>query len=121
MFYFQFESVMNNEVEKYTKLCEKLEIKIPVDARELTGKSLLKRIMQSWIPVGDTLLQMIITHLPSPAKAQRYRVETLYNGPLDDEAAVAVRRCDPNGPLMMFVSKMVHASSSFRVFSLNST
>ncbi len=104
-----FDSVMNNEKEKYEKLLTKLDIKFPADAKELTGKPLLKRLMQSWIPVGDTLLQMIITHLPSPARAQRYRAETLYNGPLDDEAAVAVRRCDPSGPLMMFVSKMVRA------------
>ena len=27
---------------------------------------------------------MMIWHLPSPAKAQRYRVENLYEGPLDD-------------------------------------
>jgi len=112
-----FEACMNNEKEKYTKLVEKLDIKFPADAKELTGKALLKKLMQSWIPVGDTLLQMIITHLPSPAKAQRYRVENLYNGPLDDEAAVAIRRCDPNGPLMMFVSKMVPTSDQSRFFA----
>jgi len=112
-----FDSVMNNEKEKYEKLLTKLDIKFPADARELTGKPLLKRLMQSWVPVGDTLLQMIITHLPSPARAQRYRAETLYNGPLDDEAAVAVRRCDPTGPLMMFVSKMVPTADRSRFYA----
>jgi len=112
-----FESVMNNEKEKYEKLMVKLDIKCPADAKEMTGKALLKRLMQTWIPVGDTLLQMIITHLPSPAKAQRYRCETLYNGPLDDEAANSIRRCDPNGPLMMFVSKMVPTADRSRFYA----
>lgn len=46
--------------------------------------------MSRWIPAGDALMQMICTHLPSPVTAQRYRVELLYEGPQDDEAAVGV-------------------------------
>jgi elongation factor 2 len=34
---------------------------------------------------------MIIYHLPSPAFAQKYRVDTLYEGPLDDTYATAIR------------------------------
>jgi len=112
-----FESVMNNEKDKYMKMLDGLDVKIPVDAKEMTGKALLKRIMQTWLPLAETLLRMIVVHLPSPAKAQRYRAEKLYNGPLDDEAAVAVRRCDPNGPLMMFVSKMVPTSDRSRFYA----
>jgi len=63
--------------------------------------------MQKWLPASDALIEMIIDHLPSPRVAQKYRVENLYTGPLDDEYATAIRNCDPNGPLMMFVSKMI--------------
>jgi len=31
----------------------------------------------------------------------------LYEGPLDDECASAMRNNDPHGPLMMYISKMV--------------
>lgn len=34
---------------------------------------------------------MIIYHLPSPAFAQKYRVDTLYEGPLDDPYATSIR------------------------------
>lgn len=44
---------------------------------------------------------MVVAHLPAPKQAQRYRVENLYDGPMDDEAAMGIRHCDPNGPLMM--------------------
>lgn len=39
--------------------------------------------------------------------AQAYRAEKLYNGPIDDEAGMAIKLCSPEGPLMLFVSKMV--------------
>merc|ERR1712032_370410 len=41
-------------------------------------------------------------------------VENLYEGPLDDEAANAIRACDPAGPLMMYVSKMVPTADKGR-------
>ena len=54
---------------------------------------------------------MVVAHLPAPKLAQRYRVENLYDGPMDDEAAMGIRNCDPNGPLMMcllFIAGLFH-------------
>merc|ERR1711902_226710 len=70
------------------------------------GKPLMKAVMRNWLPAGDTMFQMITVHLPSPVTAQKYRADQLYEGPLDDEACVAMRNCDPNGHLMMYISKM---------------
>ena len=75
------------------------------------------RIMQAWLPAHEALLEMMIYHLPSPATAQVYRVETLYEGPLDDVYAQAIRTCDPNGPLMLYVSKMIPAQDKGRFFA----
>lgn len=49
--------------------------------------------MRTWLPAGEALLQMIAIHLPSPVVAQKYRMEMLYEGPLDDEAAVNIKVC----------------------------
>merc|ERR1712232_866406 len=83
------------------------------DEKELKGKALLKRVMQKWLPAGDTVLEMIVLHLPSPAKAQSYRVDTLYDGPLDDTTATAIRTCDTSegAPLCMYISKLSDVSS----------
>jgi len=59
----------------------------------------------------------MIFHLPSPAMAQKYRVENLYEGPLDDRYANAIRECDVDGPLMLYVSKMIPASDKGRFFA----
>ncbi|CAJ0962923.1 unnamed protein product, partial [Mesorhabditis belari] len=53
--------------------------------------------------------------LPSPVTAQKYRMEMLYEGPHDDEAAT----CDPNGPLMMYISKMLPTSGKGRFYAVS--
>lgn len=52
---------------------------------------LLQVVMRTWLPAGEALLQMIAIHLPSPVVAQKYRMEMLYEGPHDDEAAIGVK------------------------------
>lgn len=77
----------------------------------------MKKVMQKWLPAGDAVLEMIVLHLPSPREAQKYRTDMLYEGPLDDPLAVAMRGCDAAGPLMMFVSKMVPTSDPGRFYA----
>jgi elongation factor 2 len=112
-----FEVVMQVKKEECTKLIEKLGIKMTSEEKDLEGKPLLKVVMRKWLAAGDTLLQMICMHLPSPVTAQKYRMELLYEGPMDDDAAVAIKTCDPNGPLMMYISKMVPTSDKGRFYA----
>merc|ERR1712141_399378 len=49
--------------------------------------------------------------------AQKYRAENLYEGPLDGECCTAMKNCDPNGHLMMYISKMVPTSDKGRFFA----
>lgn len=115
-----FTSVMNNELTKTGKpkalnMAQNVGVNLTEEEKStLTGKPLLKRIMQKWLPAADAILEMIVVHLPSPATAQAYRVESLYDGPLDDEAANAIRTCDTSDgcPLMMYVSKMIPGSDN---------
>eukprot|EP00795_Rhopilema_esculentum_P006390 gene6390-11829_t len=115
--YKMFDAVMSHKKDVYNKLLEKLEIKLSSENREKEGKPLLKLIMQKWLPAGETLLQMITIHLPSPVTAQKYRMEMLYEGPLDDEAALGIKNCNPDGPLMMYISKMVPTADRGRFFA----
>lgn len=106
-----------DQKDKYEPMLEKLQIKLTQDERQLEGKPLMKRVMQIWLNAADTLLTMIVLQLPSPKTAQKYRVENLYEGPMDDEAAIAIRDCDPKGELMMYVSKMVPTSDKGRFYA----
>jgi len=112
-----FAAIMNENAEKTEKMLTTLGVVLKGEDKELVGKPLLKRVMQMWLPAGDALLAMICTHLPSPKKAQAYRVSNLYEGPMDDEAAKAIAACDRNGPLMMYISKMVPTNDKGRFYA----
>eukprot|EP00871_Galdieria_phlegrea_P003208 jgi/Galph1/3889/GphlegSOOS_G2550.1 len=105
---------MSDKVEDLDKILQGLGIKLTSEDRQLRQKQLMKRVLQKWLPADGALLEMMVMHLPSPAIAQKYRVENLYEGPLDDTAATAIRNCDPNGPLMVYISKMVPATDKGR-------
>lgn len=91
-----------SQLEKVTS-----SLGISMEANQtLTGKELAKLIMQTWIPAHLALLEIAVHHLPSPVQAQSYRLEHLYSGPLDDSTAQSIANCDPEGPLMIYISKM---------------
>jgi elongation factor 2 len=114
-----FDAIMNFKKEMTDKLLDKLEIKDKMKHEDLQqeGKPLMKVVMRTWLPAGEALFLMICIHLPSPVTAQRYRTDMLYEGPNDDAAAVAMKNCDPNGPLMMYISKMVPTSDKGRFYA----
>merc|ERR1719340_462571 len=116
---------MNFKKEQTEKLLGKLTTAtgklvkdvLKAEEKELEGKPLMKAVMRNWLPAGDAMFQMIVIHLPSPVTAQKYRAELLYEGPHDDAACIGIKNCDPDGPLMMYVSKMVPTSDKGRFYA----
>lgn len=105
---------MNDKVEDLNKLLTSLGIKLTAEDQALRQKPLMKRVLQKWIPADQALLEMMVLQLPSPAEAQKYRAELLYEGPPDDACCTGIRNCDPNGPLMLYISKMVPSTDKGR-------
>jgi len=94
-----------------------LGIVLKAEEKELKGKNLLKNVFQKWINSADMLLELIITKLPSPRKAQAYRAAHLYTGSIQDECGQAIKNCDPEGPLMVYISKMVPTTEKGRFYA----
>merc|ERR1711915_240803 len=123
--YMVFDAIMNFKKEQTEKLMSKLTTAsgkmvkdvLKTEEKELEGKPLMKAVMRNWLPAGDAMFQMICIHLPSPVTAQKYRAELLYEGPNDDAACVGIKNCDPQAPLMMYVSKMVPTSDKGRFYA----
>lgn len=109
-------AAMNNQVDKVTKMCKDLNIPMKSDELKLQGKHFMKNVFQKWINAAEALLEMIILKLPSPVKAQDYRAEHLYEGPTDDVTFNSIKKCDPNGPLSIFISKMIPDGGRFYAF-----
>jgi elongation factor 2 len=110
--------IMNNNKERAFKMMKALGIELKsVEKEELEGKQLLKRTFQVWINAADALLEMIVLRLPSPRVAQFYRASYLYEGPIDDVCGRAIKTCDQEGPVMVFISKMIPTADKGRFYA----
>jgi elongation factor 2 len=122
-----FDACLSKEAD--SKISEELEKKLrkikvfPIsNAETLTGKELYKNVMRQWMPLSRTLMKGLIYHMPDPIQAQKTRVDVLYTGPQQDSVYQGISRCDPLGPLVIFISKMLPSTGgkSFafgRIFS----
>jgi elongation factor 2 len=99
------------------KILTGLKIELKAEEKDLPTKKKLKCIMQHWLPAGQALLSMIVGHLPSPAAAQKYRAELLYTGPLDDAWGTSIKACNKDGPLVLYISKMVPTADKGRFYA----
>ncbi|MDT7891735.1 MAG: elongation factor EF-2 [Thermoproteota archaeon] len=73
-------------------------------------------------PLYEAILTMVIEHVPPPNVAQKYRIKKIWQGDLNTEIGKALLECDPDGPTIMAVTKVVedpHAGlvTTGRVFS----
>lgn len=108
---------MDSNIEAVLKMTNSLGIKLNTQEQELQSKHLVKVVFMKWLSAGETLMEMIVTKLPSPVVAQRYRSMNLYEGPIDDPCGQGMMNCDPNGPLMIYISKMVKTNDKGRFYA----
>eukprot|EP01080_Neovahlkampfia_damariscottae_P011992 gene11992-5393_t len=105
-----FDQVENEENEKLEKTLKKYSIKITEKTND--KKELLKTILMKFIPASEALLEMTVNHLPSPIESQRIRYKKLYTGDPNDKYSTSIKNCDPDGPLIIYISKMIPSSGS---------
>ena len=110
-------NIMDENHEVVDKMLGNLQITLKHEEKEKKGKALFKCVFQKWINAADALLEMIIMKLPSPKKAQNYRAAYLYEGPIDDPCGQGIKNCDREGPLMVFISKMVPTNDKGRFYA----
>ena len=58
-------------------------------------------------PLFEVILDMAITHLPTPMEAQKYRIPKIWHGDLDSEFGKDLVTCNPNGKLAFVITRIV--------------
>eukprot|EP01084_Bolivina_argentea_P238215 400215_1 len=103
------DAIMNGETEIYVPIINALELNIKPQELDACGscKEVLSLVMSRWLPANQCVLDLCADKLPSPLEAQRYRIPSLYTGPLDSQEARDMLSCNPDGSLSMYVSKMI--------------
>jgi len=54
-------------------------------------------------PLHQSILDMIVQHMPNPLDAQRYRIPKIWKGDVNSEIGKAMVECNDNGPVVMSV------------------
>ncbi len=62
------------------------------------------------LPIHMPLLNMIINKLPSPNRAQKYRMQKIWKGQIGSLAGLVLSKCNPEDPLIIGISKIVTKS-----------
>jgi len=65
-------------------------------------KELLKKS-----PAHVVVLDMVVRHLPNPIEAQKEKIKVIWKGDINSEVGKAMVNCDPKGPVVMMVTKIV--------------
>ncbi|KAL4568327.1 hypothetical protein LXL04_023936 [Taraxacum kok-saghyz] len=94
--------MQENEFEK-----DRIGVTLSEAEKEFMGIELMDRVMKKWLPAANALFDMVTFHLPSPHVAKIYRGDKLYTGPTSDSYSEAIKDCNPDGPLIAYVSKMI--------------
>merc|ERR1711957_1139609 len=111
------QKTMEGNKEVYEKMMNNIGLVLKGDEKDYQGKALFKCVFQKWINAADALIEMIVMKLPSPKKAQKYRAAYLYEGPADDECCRSIAECNKDGPLMIFISKMIPTNDKGRFYA----
>lgn len=111
-------AIMNKD-DKYLAMLDAMGVKLTEKdlSKCTTEKDIYRMAMRKFIPVAEAILYGVTYKLPSPIEAQKYRCVTLYDGPMNDECAEGIKNCDPNGPLVVYISKMIPVENGGRFYA----
>lgn len=115
---------IRNEKEKVPLICEKLGIKLTTrDLRHTDSRVQLQSLMVQWLPLSETVLNMVCSKLPSPKELPSDKVEKLMCSKIRDFSTYHSDTqklkedfldCDSSEdrPLIIFISKMFSVDKS---------
>jgi 116 kDa U5 small nuclear ribonucleoprotein component len=101
-----YSQVIGEDQKTLQKTCEELGISLKREQFTLDVQPLLKLILTQFFGKATGFVEMVVKHIPSPIDAAASKVEKIYTGPMNSDAAKAMVKCDPKGPLMIHITKL---------------
>ncbi|KAL0951768.1 hypothetical protein HGRIS_008440 [Hohenbuehelia grisea] len=113
-----YSTVLSEETETLKETLHTLGIQLKPIMYKMDVRPLLKAVLDQFFGPATGLVDLIVEHIPSPVENAAAKVEHTYTGPQSSDLAVSMRACDPQGPVMVQVSKLYHTTDaqSFRAF-----
>ncbi|EGG17824.1 U5 small nuclear ribonucleoprotein subunit [Cavenderia fasciculata] len=88
------------------KVLLELGIRLSRETLNLDVKPLLRIVLSSFFGKATGFVDMVVD-LPSPLDNAEQKASFVYTGPLNGTYGEALKKCDPNGPLVVYVTKLL--------------
>ncbi|RIB12883.1 P-loop containing nucleoside triphosphate hydrolase protein [Gigaspora rosea] len=113
-----YSQVIGEDEATLKKTLASLGIYLKASHFQLDVKPLLRIVLDQFFGPATGFADMVVQHIPSPGENAIKKIEHTYTGPMDTEVAEAMRKCDSDGPLMIYVTKLYNSSdaSTFDAF-----
>ncbi|KIM70109.1 hypothetical protein SCLCIDRAFT_101752 [Scleroderma citrinum Foug A] len=113
-----YSHVLSEDTEDLKKTLAELNIILKPVMYKMDVRPLLKVALDQFFGSATGLVDMMVEHIPSPVSGAISKVERSYTGPQTSDIAASMRRCDPEGPVMVQITKLYHTTDaqSFRAF-----
>jgi len=108
--YKMYSAALGEEPEHLAHTLREVGVSLSKPELHLDPKPLLKLILGRFLGDASGLVDMVVTKIPSPVEGAAAKVAHTYTGSLDgstSEVAAAMMACDPKGPLMVNVVKLL--------------
>lgn len=105
-----------SDIDKLADFVKRHKLAMPT--QEPRCKDMVRALLRKWLPCADVIVSTAANRLPSPFESQRERAQHLYSGDESDPAFVSLRHCDANGPLMVYITKLVPLGEGKKLIAL---
>ncbi|EME44195.1 hypothetical protein DOTSEDRAFT_71873 [Dothistroma septosporum NZE10] len=102
-----YSSTLSETPEDLKSTLHGLGIVLKPSQLKANANDLLKMVCQQFFGPAAGFVDMVVQHIPSPVVGARQKLENYYTGPLGSKTAVSMLDCDPDGPLVIHVSKLL--------------
>ncbi|KAG8894083.1 hypothetical protein FRC00_009556 [Tulasnella sp. 408] len=113
-----YSQVLSEDTEALKETLYGLGIELKPVMYKMDARPLLKAVLDQFFGASTGLVDMVARWVPSPIEGAKSKISRTYTGPMNTEVVEAMERCDPDGPLMIQITKLYHTADAqdFRAF-----
>lgn len=101
-----YSHTISESPEDLAEILATLDIALKPTQLKSDAKVLLKLVCAQFFGTASAFVDLVVNNIPNPAEGAARQIEKYYTGPTDSTTAKAMADCDPDGPLVVQITKL---------------